>query len=69
MKLNTQFIAYAANMQQHIADGTELEVEARFVDMIPAEGPHCSILAAGTDRPSTVFAGVDTLHSGSTRLE
>ena len=33
-----QFIAYAAKMQQHIADGTDLEVEARFVDMIARRG-------------------------------
>ncbi|WP_241977254.1 methyltransferase domain-containing protein [Cryobacterium sp. Sr8] len=38
MKSDPQLVAYAAKMRQHIIDGTDLEVDARFVDMLARRG-------------------------------
>lgn len=38
VKSNPQFVTYAAKMRQHSIDGTDLQVDARFVDMLARRG-------------------------------
>ncbi|WP_241987621.1 bifunctional 2-polyprenyl-6-hydroxyphenol methylase/3-demethylubiquinol 3-O-methyltransferase UbiG [Cryobacterium sp. TMT1-66-1] len=52
MKPNLQFATYAAKMRQHIIDGTDLEVDARFVDMLARRGS--TILDIGCGHGSAV---------------
>ena len=52
MKSNLQFVTYAAKMRQHIADRTDLEVDARFVDMLARRGS--TILDIGCGHGSAV---------------
>lgn len=43
-----QFAKYAAKMRRHIADGTDLEVDARFVDMLARRGSTVLDVGCGT---------------------
>lgn len=52
MKSNLQFVTYAAKMRQHIADRTDLEVDARFIDMLARGGS--TILDIGCGHGSAV---------------
>ena len=45
-------MTYAAKMRQHIADGTDLEVDARFVDMLARRGS--TVLDIGCGHGSAV---------------
>ena len=38
-------------MRQHIIDGTDLEVDARFVDMLAPRGSMILDIGCGMDRP------------------
>ena len=52
MKPNLQFATYADKMRQHLIDGTDLEVDARFVDMLA--GRSSTILDIGCGHGSAV---------------
>ena len=52
MKPSLQFATYAAKMRQHIIDGTDLEIDARFVDMLAPRGS--TILDIGCGHGSAV---------------
>lgn len=52
MKPNLQFATYADKMRQHIIDGMDLEVDARFVDMLARRGS--TILDIGCGHGSAV---------------
>lgn len=52
MKLNPPLATYAAKMRQHIVDGTDLEVDARFVDMLARRGS--TVLDIGCGHGSAV---------------
>jgi len=45
---NPQFAKYAAKMRRHIADGTDLDVDARFVDMLARRGSTVLDIGCGT---------------------
>lgn len=49
---NPQYVKYAAKMRQHIAGGTDLEVDARFVDMLARRGS--TVLDIGCGHGSAV---------------
>jgi len=52
VKSNPQLVTYAAKMRQHIAYGTDLQVDARFVDMLARRGS--TVLDIGCGHGSAV---------------
>ena len=52
MNSNPHLVNYAAKMRQHIAGGTDLEVDARFVDMLARRGS--TVLDIGCGHGSAV---------------
>ena len=52
VKSNPQLVKYAAKMRQHIIRGTDLEVDARFVDMLARRGS--TVLDIGCGHGSAV---------------
>ncbi len=54
MQIRPEYGQYASMMRQHVATGTDLEVDARFVDMLVAR--HAAILDVGCGHGSAVNA-------------